>query len=299
MSKKLKNLLILHGTVIIFGYTGIWGKLISIEAIPLVWWRILIAIASIFLFLVLSKKLGIPDRKMLVKFCLVGGAIAVHWITFFAAIKVSNVSVALAVMASAAFFTSVLDPLISGKKFIRYEAILGLITIFGITIIFGFEFRYFMGILLALCSAFLAALFTVINGQFIQKNDSYTITFWEMIGGFVAVSIFLFAQDGYTADLFKLSLSDLKYLLLLGVLATTIGFIASVKVMEVLSPFTVALTVNLEPVYAIILALIYFGDSESMSWQFYVGTIIILGTIFLNTYLKRKKEAKTGIKSQV
>lgn len=292
MNKKLKNLLLLHASVLIFGYTGIWGKLITKDAIPLVWWRILIAVVSIFLFLLVTKRLRLPPRKKAIQFCLVGGIIAIHWITFFGAIKVSNVSVALAVMASAAFFTSVLDPLVSGKKFIRYEAVLGLITIVGISIIFGFELRYYMGILLALCSAFLAALFTVINGKFIRGNDSYTITFWEMIGGFIVVSAFLLWNNGFTPELFQVSLSDFKYLMLLGILATTIGFIISVKVMEVLSPFTVALTVNLEPVYAIILALIYFGEDEQMTWQFYVGTIIILGTIFLNTYLKRRMTPK-------
>lgn len=291
MNKKLKNLLFLHATVIIFGYTGIWGKLISKEAIPLVWWRILIAVVGIFLFLLFSRKLKLPKRKRAIQFCLVGAIIAVHWITFFAAIKVSNVSVALAVMASAAFFTSVLDPIITGKRFIRYEAVLGLITIVGIAIIFGFEYRYYLGILLALCSAFLAALFTVINGRFIQQDDSYTITFWEMIGGLLVVSTFLFWTNGFSQEFFLISFSDLKYLLLLGIVATTIGFIISVKVMEVLSPFTVALTVNLEPVYAIILALIYFGDSEQMTWQFYLGTVIILATIFLNTYLKRRKKS--------
>ena len=294
MSEKVKNLLLLHGTVVIFGYTGIWGKLISMDATSLVWWRIVIAVLGILVFLLATNKLKKPTKKNTINFCLVGGIIAIHWITFFAAIKASNVSVALAVMASTAFFTSVLDPIVSGKKFIKYEAVLGLITIAGISIIFGFEFKYYLGILLALCSAFLAALFTVLNGKFVQHSDSYSITFWEMIGGLIVVSLYLFLTNGFSPEFFQISMSDLKYLMLLGILATTIGFIIGVKVMEVLSPFTVTLTVNLEPVYAIILALIYFGEDEKMTWQFYIGTAIILATIFLNTWLKRKIAPKVS-----
>jgi len=287
MSQRLKYLITLHLIVLIFGYTGIWGKLISIDPVPLVWWRIGIAVLSIFLFVLMSKKLIKLDRKRMFKFILVGFIIAFHWITFFWAIKVSNVSVALAVMASTAFFISILDPLITGKKFVKYEAILGIATIVGLAIIFSFETKFFLGIILALTSAFLAALFTVFNAQFVKKTDSYTITLWEMIGGFIIVTAYLLFNGDFNAAFFQISLSDLKYLLLLAILATTIGFIGSVKVMELLSPFTVALTVNLEPIYAIILAWIYFGEDEKMTWQFYIGTLIILSTIFINAWLKR------------
>lgn len=293
MSKRAKNLLLIHAMTIIFGYTGVWGKFITLDAIPLVWWRIVIAVLSILIYLLVTKNLKIPSSKNALNFFLVGGLIAFHWITFFGAIKVSNVSVALAVMASTAFFTSVLDPIVSKKKFIRYEAYLGLVTIIGISIIFGFEFRYYLGIILALISSFLAALFTVYNGKFVQTNDSGTITFWEMTGGLIIVSFYLLFTEGFQPGFFEISKDDLYFLMLLGVLATTIGFIVSVKVMQVLSPFTVALTVNLEPIYAIILAWFYFGESERMTWQFYIGALVILGTIFLNTYLKRRKAARS------
>ncbi|MEM7161298.1 MAG: DMT family transporter [Bacteroidota bacterium] len=292
MSKRLKNLIVLHLIVLIFGYTGIWGKLISLDAVPLVWWRIAIALVSILLFTIFAKKLKALTIQSALRFIGVGFIIAAHWITFFWAIKVSNVSVALAVMASTAFFISGLDPLISKKKFVWYESILGIATIIGLSIIFSFETKFLLGICLALCSAFLAALFTVFNGLFVQKSDSYSITLWEMFGGLIFTSIYLFANGEFNPSFFYISTEDLKYLILLALLATTIGFIASVKVMEVLSPFTVALTVNLEPVYAIILAWIYFGEDEKMTWQFYLGTLIILSTIFINAYLKRNEKKK-------
>ena len=291
MSQRLKNLLLLHLIVIIFGYTGIWGKLISIQAIPLVWWRICIALVAIFLFMLLGKKLKKINATKVLHFSLVGGLIALHWITFFWAIKVSNVSVALAVMASTALFISILDPILSKKKFIWYEALLGIATIIGLTIIFSFESKFILGITLALCSAFLAALFTVFNGRFVKHDDSYNITLWEMLGGLVLISVYLLFSSGFDTAFFDLSYDDLKYILLLSILATAFGFIVSVKVMEVLSPFTVALTVNLEPVYAILLAWYYFGEDEKMTWQFYIGSLIILSTIFMNAWLK-KKESK-------
>lgn len=288
MNKRINNLLLLHGIVIIFGFTGIWGKLISLEAIPLVWYRIAIALPFLFLIVLVLSKKSFKISKDIIGQMGVGMIIAIHWIAFFAAIKVSNVSVALAVMASTAFFTAILDPLIYKKRFIWYESVLGIATIIGLAIIFSFEFRFLTGILFALTSAFLAALFTVLNGQLVKKHHPYVITFWEMVGGFIIVSIYLFTTTDISADFFTLSSSDWQNLLLLAILATVIGFIINVQVMKVLSPFTVALTVNLEPVYAIILAWLYFGEDERMTTEFYIGTAIILGTIFMNTWLKRK-----------
>lgn len=288
MSKRLNNLLLLHGIVIIFGFTGIWGKLISLDAIPLVWYRITLALPFLLLIVILFSKKDLRVTKNTLSQMAVGMVIAIHWIAFFAAIKASNVSIALAVMASTAFFTSILDPLIFKKPFVWYEIILSIATIIGLAIIFSFEFRFIIGILLALVSAFLAALFTVLNGQLVKQHHPYVITFWEMVGGFIIVSIYLLATIEITPEFFFLSASDWYYLLLLSLLATVIGFIINVQVMKELSPFTVALTVNLEPVYAIILAWIYFGEGERMTGQFYLGTAVILGTIFLNTWLKGK-----------
>ena len=288
MNKRLNNLLLLHGIVLIFGFTGIWGKLISLDAIPLVWYRIVIAVPFLFAIVLVTSKYAFLFSKKISHMLGVGCIIALHWIAFFAAIKVSNVSVALAVMASTAFFTAILDPLIYKKRFIWYEVILSIATIFGLSIIFSFEFRYIAGILFALSSAFLAALFTVLNGQLVKHHQPYVITFWEMLGGLILVSLYLIVTGGFEPDFFEVPRSDWIYLLLLALLATVIGFIINVQVMKVLSPFTVALTVNLEPVYAIILAWLYFGEDERMTTQFYIGTAIILGTIFLNTWLKRK-----------
>ena len=289
MLAKYKNLLLLHLIVFIYGFTGILGALISIPSDKLVWFRMLIALGGILAF-VLGKKILQPlNAKIIIKFLLTGLAIALHWIFFFEAIKVSTVSVTLATLSSATLFTAILEPLFFKRKIIVYETIFGIIIILGLYLIFNFERKYQLGIIYTLFSAFMASLFTVINGKFASKYNPGTVALYEMAGGFIGITLFFVAQSKLNIHILYISKSDLMYLLILGIICTAFAFVVSIFIMKELSPFTVTMTINLEPVYGIFLAFLIFGASEKMTLQFYLGTLIILTSIFTNGWLKRKK----------
>jgi drug/metabolite transporter (DMT)-like permease len=286
---KLKNYLHLHLIVFIWGFTAILGALISIDAIPLVWYRMLLASIFIALYFVIKKKSFLLDKKTLLKFFLSGIIIALHWIFFFKAIKVSNVSIALVMMSTGALFTSFIEPFFFKRRIKPLEIFLGLIVVGGLYIIFSFESQYMMGIIYALISSFLGALFAVLNGLFVKENDASIISFYQLFFGSVFITIFLFIQGSFTADFFVLKSTDWIYLLILSSICTAYAFIISVDVMKYLTPYTVMLTINLEPIYAIILALIIFGDKEKMSPKFYLGAFIVLFVVLLNGILKNRK----------
>jgi drug/metabolite transporter (DMT)-like permease len=296
---KLTDYLHLHFIVFIWGFTAILGKLISIDAIPLVWYRMLLA--SIFIaiyFLITSKKFKI-DRIALAKFFLSGIIIALHWITFFKAIKVSNVSVALVTMSTGAFFTSFIEPFFFKRRIRLVEILLGALVIVGLYIIFSLEAKYTWGIIYALISSFLGALFSVLNGLFVKKYNPGLISFYQLFFGSVFITIYLLVAGSFTAAFFSLPISDWFWLFLLSSFCTAYAFIASVKVMRNLTPYTVMLTINLEPVYAIILALFIFGDSEKMNSKFYIGAFLVLFVVLLNGVLKNwKRFTKKSIKAE-
>ena len=293
---KLKYFLQLHLVVFIWGFTAILGALISIDAIPLVWYRMLLAVFFIFIYFLIKKKSFAIDKKSLLKFLFTGIIIALHWITFFKAIKVSNVSIALVTMSTGAFFTSLIEPLFFKRRIKSVELILGVVVIGGLYIIFNFETQYYLGIIYALISAFLAALFSVLNGLFVKKTDADVISFYQLFFGVAFVTVFLFFTNSFTADFFKLSSSDWFYLMLLSSVCTAYAFIVSVKVMKHLTPYTVMLTINLEPVYAIVLALFIFGDKEKMNVEFYYGAFIVLFVVLLNGIIKNLPRIKEKIK---
>ena len=286
---KLKDYLHLHLIVFIWGFTAILGALISIDAIPLVWYRMFLASVFIALYFVLRKKSFYVDRKALFKFVFAGIIIALHWITFFHAIKVSNVSVALVTMSTGAFFTSLIEPIFFKRRIRLIEIVLGAMVVGGLYIIFKFESQYTWGIIYALISAFLSAIFSVLNGLFIRKNEAGIISFYQLFFGAIFITIFLLFQGEMTLDFFNLKPSDWLYLIILSSVCTAYAFIASVKVMRSLTPYTVMLTINLEPIYAIILALIIFGEKEEMNSEFYLGAFIVLFVVLLNGILKNVK----------
>lgn len=222
-----------------------------------------------------------------------GFIIAAHWICFFEAINQSNVSVTLASLSTASLFTALLEPLFFRRKLQVYEVFLGLLVIVGLFFIFSFEPENTMGIYLAVVAAFLASLFTVINGRLTKRYSPAIISFYELSGGVIAISIYFMFTNLDHFPSFDLRIEDTIYILILGVLCTAFAFVASVKVMQELTPFTVSLSINLEPIYGILMALIIFGDEEKMSFGFYTGAILILGSIFLNVWIKRKRKSKT------
>ncbi|GAA4040217.1 DMT family transporter [Flavobacterium chungnamense] len=288
LSDNNKSYLHLHLIVFIWGFTAILGRLITLDALPLVWYRMLFAVGFIFIYIKYKRMpIKIPKR-ILLKFLVAGLVIALHWFTFFRAIKVSNVSITLACLSTGAFFTSLIEPIFFGKKIVWYEIFFGLIVVFGLSIIFNVEGRYVEGILLALTSAFLSASFAVINSKFVKDYDPSVISYYELGGGVLFFSIFLLFTNSFNSEFFQLTTSDFVYLLILSSVCTAYAFIASTAVMKFLSPYTVMLTINLEPIYGIILAVIIFEDKEQMSPQFYVGAVIILLTVILNGILKSR-----------
>ncbi len=289
---KLLNYLHLHFIVFIWGFTAVLGALISLEAIPLVWYRMLLATGIIFVFLKFRKERLKFSWRTLGGFALAGIIIALHWLTFFGAIKASNVSVTLAVLSTGAFFASILEPLIYGRKIIIYEVLFGLIVVVGLYIIFDVEASYTLGIVLALISAFLSALFSVINGKFVLKHKASAISFYELMFGVLGITIYLAISGKFDMEFFSISAHDWIYLIILASACTAYAFIASIHVMKWISPYTVMLTINMEPVYGIILALIVLGDSENMSPQFYYGAVIILLTVVANGIIKITQERK-------
>ena len=286
-----KNVLILHFTVLIWGFTGILGGLISISALHLVWYRVLIAALSLFIYFIFLRKSLHVNRQHLIQFLMVGGIVGLHWVLFFHAIKISTVSVTLVTLSSVTLFTSILEPIINRKKIALSDVGVGLIIVFGIYLIFKFEFQYLWGIICGLSCALCASVFSIMNARMVKKTSPTVITFYEMLGAFIWISLFMLFTGGFS-DKMWLHGSDWTYLLLLGVLCTAFAYVLGVAVMKELSAFTVALTTNMEPVYGIILAILIFGQRETMSFGFYLGALIVLGAVFLYPYVKARIENK-------
>jgi drug/metabolite transporter (DMT)-like permease len=295
---KVTNYLHLHVIVFIWGFTAVLGALISIDSIPLVWWRMLIAVVMIFGYMKwrsLSFQWKGADklsRKRLTAIIIAGCVIALHWVTFFGAIKEANVSVTLAMMSTGAFFTSLLEPLFTKKKFVWYESLFGVVIIAALYYIFQVETEYVLGMVLGLVSAMLSAVFSIMNVQFAKDHLPSTISFYELLSGVVLLSVFfIFLPVDFVAP-WELSNSDWLWMFILASVCTAYAFIASVKVMRYLSAYTVMLTTNLEPVYGIILAYAILGDSEQMTLEFYIGAVVILLVIIANGIIKTKFKKK-------
>ena len=292
-SVKLKNYIHLHFLVVIAGITAVLGELISLDAIPLVWYRMSIGAVLMLGYIILKKKpLRVP-LKVLFNLSVAGVIIALHWITFFAAINVSNISITLAMFSTGAFFASLIEPLFFKRKIIGYEILFGLIVIVGIVLITQTELKYILGIVLGISSALFSTLFAVLNGKFVQHYPPSIISFYEFISGVLFMSIFLaFREDGFNVAYFQISSSDWIYLFILASICTAYAFIASVHVMKYITPYTVVLTYNLEPIYGIVLALVLFPESETMRPMFYIGAGLIISTVLLNAVFKNIKKTK-------
>jgi len=275
-----KNLVILHFTVFIWGFTGILGALITISAVSLVWYRVLIASASLFLYFKFNKTAFKVNRKTFFQLVCTGALVGGHWILFFASIKLSTVAVTLVCLSSITLFTAVFEPLINQTRISKLEILAGSFIIIGIVTIFKFETQYTKGIIAGLVSAVFASLFAILNSRHVKKNEAPVIAFYELSGAFVWISIYLFFTGGFNNTLLLKS-ADLGYLLILGTICTSLAYVAGVSVMRELSAFRVALITNLEPVYGILMSFLFFGDLKKMTPGFWVGAVVILSTIFL------------------
>jgi drug/metabolite transporter (DMT)-like permease len=284
-----RNLLILHLTVVVWGFTGILGALISIDAVQMVWYRVLIASITLFAYFMFSKTNIKITRSQFFKFFLTGSIVAIHWILFFHAIKVANVSVSLICLSSVTLFTAILEPLIKNQKISKGDMLIGLLIILGIYLIFKFETNYTAGIIYGLLSAVAASLFSTINSTLVQKNNPTIIGFYELSGAFFWITIYRIFDQSLLTERFSLSGMDWVYLLILGTICTALAYVAGVGVMRTLSAFRVALITNLEPVYGIVLAFILFGTKEQMTGGFYVGSLLILAAVFIYPVYKKRK----------
>lgn len=288
-TNKLKNQLHLHFIVFIWGFTAILGALISIDATALVWYRVLLASLALFIFLKVRSIRFKENLSDLLKLFLGGVLVALHWVTFFHAIKISTISTTLITLSSSAFFVVVIKPFFEKKRLEVYELLLAFMAILGFAVIFYSETLYAKGILIALLSAFLVALFSVYNSKLIKSYRGSKIAFYELFFAGLFLTLVLLVQNEFNLDYFKLSSSDWIYLLVLAVVCTAYPFVVATNLLKRMSPFTIVLTNNLEPVYGIMLALIIFGEKEQMSMQFYMGSLIIFGSVLLNGILKSQK----------
>ena len=293
---KLIHYLHLHFLVFIAGFTAILGELISINAVPLVWYRMVIASVLMLLFIKLRKVNITIDFKTFIKFSIAGIIIALHWITFFESIKQANISIALAMFSTGTFFASLIEPIFFKRKVIWYEIIFGIFIIFAIFFITQAELQYINGIILGISSALFSTLFAVINGKFVKRYTASVISFYEFISGVVFITLFIFFfGEGFSFEFFKLSISDWINLFILASICTAYAFIAAVYIMKYISPYTVVLSYSLEPVYGILLALLLFPQKEKMSIEFYIGAIIIIITVILNGILKNSNKLKRRV----
>jgi len=296
---KYKYHFVLHFTILIWGFTGIIGKTLNLSGLTsneIVFWRMLIAWVTLLLFLLLKKEKLRLNKLTLLKFFGNGGLIALHWYFFFEAIALSNVSIALVFMSTTAFFTSFAEWIVYKKTFDFKELVTGLLVIVGISIIvndlnYNEHPEYLKAVIFALTSALLAAFFSVINSVLVKENKSSVISFYELFFGFLIISIIFLLNKSIVIKDLSLNLEQFYWLLILGVICTSFAFLLGVYVMKFITAYTVNLSVNLEPIYAIIFALLVFKDSEFMNINFYFGSLIVVGSILLNAFFKTIKKA--------
>jgi len=294
----LKSYLNLHLIVFIWGFTAVLGELITIREASLVWYRMLVAGIFMLLYVIITKKPWRLPARALSKLIGVGFLIALHWLFFFKAINVSNVSITLAVFSTGAFFASILEPIFFNRKMLWYEVFFGLIIIGGLLMIMQVESHYLEGMLYALLSVFIGVTFTLFNGKLILEYDPSVITLYEFFAGVLLITGYLFYEGAFTPEFFQVSADDWTLIIVLSSVCTAYAFTASVNVMKKLTPYTVMLTTNMEPVYGIILAFFILGEKEKMSFGFYIGAVIILATVILNGVLKNYKKPKEIIESE-
>ena len=291
IAPKLKSYLLLHLIVFIWGFTAILGALISVSAIPLVWFRMSLASVLMLAYVLLKKYNLRITRKQFFQYLFGGVVIALHWITFFYAIKISNISIALATMSTGAFFTIFIEAIFKRKRINGIEFCFGLLAILGLYVIYSSAIQLQLGIVYALIASFLSALFSVFNVDFVKEQKASVISFYEILFGVLAITLYI-TFDGtlFSESFFIIQPLDYLWIFILSSVCTAYAFIVSVDLLKQLSAFTVMLTINLEPIYAIILAVIIFPETEKMTTNFYIGAIIILLTVVVNGIYKLRKK---------
>ena len=277
--------------VFLWGFTAILGKLIESNAQALTFYRMLFAAIFLFIFIRFVKKESIKvSKKLFIQLSAIGGFMAFHWLCFFYSIKVSNVSIALSCLSLSTLFASILEPIIFKRKVDISEVIMGVVIVICMGLIFKTEFQYKEGIFYGILTALFGTVFSVFNGKIFGKTSSGNIIFYEIFSGFLILTAFLLLS-GQIFQLSEISTRDLTLVVILASVFTAFPMLESVNLMKYISPFTLILTVNLEPVYGIILAFFIFGESEQMSPIFYGASLIMILAIVVNGVLKSRKNA--------
>jgi len=280
----------LHLIVFLWGFTAILGKLIHANAQNLVFYRMLFATVFLFAFIRIYKKESIKvSKKLFFQLAAIGLSMAIHWFCFFHSIKVSNVSIALSCLSLSTLFASILEPVIFKRKIDISEVIMGIVIVACILLIFKTEFQYKEGIFYGVLCAIFGTIFSVFNGKMFGKTSSGNIIFYEIFCGWAILLIF-YSFSGQIFQINEINYRDLALIALLASVFTAFPMLESVNLMKYISPFTLILTVNLEPVYGIILAFFIFGESEHMSSIFYIASGVMILAIVVNGFIKAKKQ---------
>ncbi len=282
----------LHFIVFLWGFSGILGKLVTIPAYEMVFYRSILSALGLGIVMLIAKEKFEVTRKEFFSLIFIGFIVAIHWVAFFASARVSNVSVSLVGFATNSLWTALLEPLFNRTTIKKFELILGLVVIVGLYIIFSFDFQYHLGLLLGVLAGFTSAIFSTFNARLVKRVPALTISFYGMIGAFIGLSLFLhlykitWAEDG-TLQLVP-TLMDWIYMVILSGACSVYAYSTAVELMKKISVFLIQLTLNLEPVYGIIMAVIIFGSEEKMGLNFYIGTLIILSAVLLYPFLRRR-----------
>ena len=288
-----KAFLQLHIAVFLAGFTGILGRLITLNEGMLVWYRLLITAATMWVLFSVKKKLQKLSFTDILKISGVGFIAAMHWVTFYGAIKYSNVSIALVCFSSVSFFTAIFEPLILRKKLNLAELLLGLVTLSGIYIIFHFDTQYKTGIAIGIFSAVLAALFPIFNREFLKRINVETMLTWQQTGGFLTLSLLMpLYLYQFPVESYLPGWENLGWLLVLAWICSVWAFHLSASALKRLSAFTVSLTYNLEPVYGILLAFMVYKENKYLSNEFYFGFVVIAIALLIHLFLLLKVERK-------
>lgn len=292
MDPVRKAYLQLHLAVLLFGFTAILGDLISLSAIVLVWWRVLITSISLLFFIQFGKRLLQIPKKLILQYMGIGVLVGIHWITFFGSVKLSNASICLVCMATASFFTAFLEPLLLKQRIKSYEIILGILVIPGMMLVVqNIQTDMLLGVWVGLLSAFLAACFSILNKKLIDKADPMSITFLELGSAWLFISLVLpFFFSSNVGEVFLPIGYDWIYLLVLALVCTTLAYVLNLLSLKYISAFAANLTINLEPVYGIILAWLILNENEELNTGFYLGCALILLAVFSYPFIKSKVE---------
>jgi drug/metabolite transporter (DMT)-like permease len=290
-----KAFLQLHIAIFLAGFTGVLGRLITLNEAVLVWYRIMISCVVLWGFLLFRNRKPAASRKLFLQAFSVGFILALHWVTFYAGIKISNVSTALVCLSAMGFFTAILEPLMLRRSFDIIEVMLGLLAIAGISIVFHFDPRFKLGIIVSLISAFLASIFPILNRQILQNMDAETATRYQLSGGFLFITLLMPVYLHYNpATRLLPSFSDWAWLLVLGILCTVVSYDLFMKALQKIPAFTVNLSYNLEPIYGVVMAFIIYREDREVSPGFYYGFLLIIAAVILQTMRLKKLTLKSA-----